>query len=147
MSTWYDKNIQSHAPYRYVFTKQLNHLASLVKLLSVRLRPKRCWVRVPFKSLELQTTRLFWARSVLTLRQVFNLDSLWISYMTWQENTVKFTVQIKSLQNGSIICFAWQNGLVFVYEISGCRFEPLYSHLNFRYCACFEQGVPWHSDK
>ena len=29
-----------------------------------------------------------------------------------------------------------------VYELSGCAFESLCSHLNLRYCACFEQGVP-----
>ena len=39
----------------------------------------------------------------------------------------------------------WQNGWVFLYEISGCRFECSCSHLNFRFRACFEQEVPWHS--
>ena len=38
MRTCYDKNIQSHAPYRYVITTQLNHLARLAKCLSVRLQ-------------------------------------------------------------------------------------------------------------
>ena len=38
----------------------------------------------------------------------------------------------------------WLNGWVFVYELSGCGFESRCSHLNFRFCACFEQGVPWH---
>ena len=33
------------------------------------------------------------------------------------------------------------------YELSDCGFESRCSHLNFRYCACFEQGVPWHSGK
>ena len=40
----------------------------------------------------------------------------------------------------------WLNGWVFVYELSGCGFESSCSHLNFRFRACFEQGVPWHSD-
>ena len=35
---------------------------------------------------------------------------------------------------------------VFVYELSGCGFESCCSHLNFRYCACFEKGVPWQWD-
>ena len=39
----------------------------------------------------------------------------------------------------------WLNGWVFVYELSGCGFESRYCHLNFRYGACFKQGVPWHS--
>ena len=34
---------------------------------------------------------------------------------------------------------------MFVYELSGCGFESRCSHLIFRYGACFEQGVPWHS--
>ena len=34
---------------------------------------------------------------------------------------------------------------MFIYKLSGCRFESRCSHLNFRYCNCFEQGVPWHS--
>ena len=37
------------------------------------------------------------------------------------------------------------NGWVTIYEISGCGFESRSSHLNFRYCTCFEHGVPWHS--
>ena len=37
------------------------------------------------------------------------------------------------------------SGWVFVYELSGCWFESRCSHLNLRYRACFEQGVPWHS--
>ena len=41
--------------------------------------------------------------------------------------------------------FFWPNGWVFVYELSGSRFESSCSHLNFRLRACFEQGVPWHS--
>ena len=36
----------------------------------------------------------------------------------------------------------WPNGWVFVYELSGCRFESHCSHLSLRYRACFEQGVP-----
>ena len=36
----------------------------------------------------------------------------------------------------------WLNGCVFVDELSGCVFESRYCHLNFRYGACFEQGVP-----
>ena len=39
----------------------------------------------------------------------------------------------------------WINGCVFVYELSGYGFESCCSHLNFRYRACFEEGIPWHS--
>ena len=31
--------------------------------------------------------------------------------------------------------------------LNGCRFESGCCHLNFRYSACFEQGVPLHSSK
>ena len=34
---------------------------------------------------------------------------------------------------------------LFVYELSGCGFESRCSHLSLKYCACFKQGVPWHS--
>ena len=40
---------------------------------------------------------------------------------------------------------AWLNGWVFLYKISGSGFECSCSHLNFQFCTCFEQGVPWHS--
>ena len=39
------------------------------------------------------------------------------------------------------------NCWVFVYELSGCGFESSCSHLNFRFWACFKQGVPWHLGK
>ena len=29
-------------------------------------------------------------------------------------------------------------------ELSGSGFESSCSHLNFTFCGCFEQGVPWH---
>ena len=41
----------------------------------------------------------------------------------------------------------WLNGWVFVYELSGRGFESRCSLLNFRFRACFGQGVPWHSGK
>ena len=49
------------------------------------------------------------------------------------------------LQHRSIIWPVWLNGWVFVYELSGCGFESSCSHLNFRFCPCLEQEVPWHS--
>ena len=41
----------------------------------------------------------------------------------------------------------WPNGWVFLYKLNGCGFESRCSHLNLKYRACFEQGVPWHSGK
>ena len=51
----------------------------------------------------------------------------------------------KFSQHSLIIWPPWLNGWMFVYELSGCGFESSCSHLNFRFHACFEQGVPWHS--
>ena len=51
----------------------------------------------------------------------------------------------KYSQHSSTICPVWLNGWVLVYELSGCGFESNCNHFNFRFRACFEQGVPWHS--
>ena len=51
----------------------------------------------------------------------------------------------KYSQQSSIIWPVWLNGWVFVDEISGCGFKSRCSRLKFRYRACFEQWVPWHS--
>ena len=40
---------------------------------------------------------------------------------------------------------SWLNCWVFVYQLSDRGFESRCSYLNFRFRACFEQGVPWHS--
>ena len=47
-------------------------------------------------------------------------------------------------QHSWIIWPVWLNGWMFVHKLSGCEFESHCCHLNFRYRACFEQGVPWH---
>ena len=54
-------------------------------------------------------------------REHFLTDCMFFS---WQEHTVKCTVQISTQNTG---------------------FESSCSHLNFRFRACFEEGVPWHS--
>ena len=51
----------------------------------------------------------------------------------------------KYSQHSSIFWPAWLNGWLFVYQPSGCGFESICSHLNFRLRACFKQGVPWDS--
>ena len=38
-----------------------------------------------------------------------------------------------------------QNHLLLKRTLIGSGFESSCSHLNFRFRACFEQGVPWHS--
>ena len=51
----------------------------------------------------------------------------------------------KYSEHSSIIWPVWPNGWVFVQELSGSGFESSSSHFTFRFPACFEQGVPWHS--
>ena len=51
----------------------------------------------------------------------------------------------KYSQHSPIIWPVWLNGWVFVYELSGCGFVSPCSRLSFRYHACFEKGVSWHS--
>ena len=76
----------------YLVHKQtLNHLAkltSLAKWLSAHLWTKGLWVRVQLQLLKLPISRLLWARSFLTFKQLQSVDSLWSAYVTWQEHTV-----------------------------------------------------------
>ena len=51
----------------------------------------------------------------------------------------------KYSEHSSIICSVWPNGGMFICELSGTGFESSCSHLNFRFPAWLEQGVPWHS--
>ena len=51
----------------------------------------------------------------------------------------------KYSHHSSIIWPVWLNGWMFIYELSECGFESSWCLWNFRYCACFKQGVPWHS--
>ena len=94
--TWHGKNIQSNAPYRYILRRQLNHLAYLANWLCVPLGTKWFWVWDQLQSLQLQIWCLLWARNPLTLRYLYSADSLWNAYLTWQEHTIKCTVQINT---------------------------------------------------
>ena len=49
-------------------------LASLAKSLSVSLRTKGLWVRIPLQLFKLQISHLFWAKSCLTFRQLHIVD-------------------------------------------------------------------------
>ena len=73
---------------------------------------------------------------------------IWINSEThtWNDKNIKSksTVQ-KSTQNSSITWRVWINCWVFDYDLSGFGFESSYTHLNFRFPTCFEQGFYWHS--
>ena len=72
------------------------------------------------------------------------MDSFWNAYVTWQEHTVKIHRTCNYSEHSSII---WPNVWVFVYELRGSGLESSCSHLSFRLCACFKQGVHWDSAK
>ena len=59
MRTWYDINIQSIAPYRYILRTQLNHLVSFAKWFSFCLRTKWLWVWVPLRYLNFRYSACF----------------------------------------------------------------------------------------
>ena len=127
---------------------QLNHLASLAKWLSFRLRTKWFWVQGQLHSVKLQILRLFWERSSLTFRNV--LLECWFSLKRVCD-MIRTCSQIyytdKQSQQSSIILSVWLNNWVCVYELSGCGLDSRYSHLNFSNRTCFEEGVPWHSGR
>ena len=53
----------------------------------------------------------------------------------------------KYSQHSSIVRPVWLNGRAFICELSGWESESSCSHSNLRFCACFEQGVLWHTAK
>ena len=62
-------------------TRTHNHL--------VHKRTMWFWVWFLLQSCELQILRLFRARNSLTFRQLWSVDSLWNTYVTWLEHTVQ----------------------------------------------------------
>ena len=51
----------------------------------------------------------------------------------------------KYSEHSSILWWVWPNGWVFIDKLSGAAFKSTCNHLNLKFRACFEQGVPWHS--
>ena len=143
---WYCKK-QSNAPHRSVLTAQINNLDSLAKWLNFDLRRNWLWVRISLLSLKPQIWRLLWARSFLTFRQTIMCGStlklvrdMLITY-SQMNRTCKYS------HHSSIILPAGLNDWVFIYQVSGCGFECRCCHLNLRYGAFLEEGVPWQSGK
>ena len=67
------------------------------------------WVRVQLQSLKLQISRLLRARNSLTFRQIWSVNSLWNTYVTWQEHTVTHWKLIRCVINEQIwwLCRRW----------------------------------------
>ena len=73
---------------------------------------------------------------------------VWIHSETLRDMTRTYSQMHRTnnySEQSSIIWPVWTNGWVFFYELNGSGFEYSCIHLNFRFRACFEQGVPWHS--
>ena len=150
--------------------RTLNHLAKLAKWLSCVVSTYlygafdcmflSCHVRV---SEWIHTLYLPECQGTPCSKQAWNLKFKIWSFLDIQANiecwfTLKRVCDMtrthsqmhrtdKYSQHSSIIWPVWLIGWVFVYDLSGCGFESSCSHLNFRFRACFEQGVPWHSGK
>ena len=119
----------------------LTFSTSLTKWSSVRLWTKWLWIRIPLVLLKIQIWCLLRAMSSLTFRQTiecgFTLKLVPDMITTYS----RMHCTDKYSQHSSIIWPVWLIGWVFLYELSGCGFESCCCHLNFRYGACFEQGI------
>ena len=72
------------------------------------------------------------AYSQRSLRLLCSLTELLIDYVWIRRCTKRF---LTSFQMANLI----------ISLLVDCGFESRYCHLNFRFGACFEQGVPWNS--
>ena len=97
--------------------------------------------------LGIKTKRIFINLQLLKkwLEEIFSLESVWSGIKNrdpWfnsgaPSDAEKYICELKR----TWFFYCW----VFFYELSGCGFEPICSHLNFIFRSCFKQGVPWHS--
>ena len=62
---------------------------------------------------------------------------------TWTHNHLVHKRTLNHL--AKMVWPIWLYDWVFIYELSDFGFESSSSHLNFRFRACSEQGVSWHS--
>ena len=84
-----------------------------------------------------------WKKLILISTRVKTLSTpLYLLDCNWTrtQNHLVCKLTLNHLPKWSV----WINGWVFVYQLSGSGFESSCSQLNFRFRACFEQGVPWH---
>ena len=101
-----------------------NHLVrkqtlSLAKWLSVRLRNRWLWVRIPLPLLKLQVLRLFQARRSLTLRQLYG----WIHSETCQSLNSRWCLKSPGLALEKIFLMSDE----FLFVIRGRRQKKCYS--------------------
>ena len=81
-----------------------------------------------------------WLGCVLSTYLYGAFDCMFLSFHVRVSGTTQF-VNWARIRNHLV----WPNGWVFVYKLSESKFKSSCSHLNFKFRACFEQGVPSHS--
>ena len=104
-----------------------------------------CWSSVACKFIK----RRLWCRCFPVNIGKFLRTPSFIEHLQWLHllsdcnwtGTQKHLVRKQTLNQWPV----WPNGWVFVYELSASGFESSCNRLTFRFHACFEQGVPWHS--
>ena len=68
----------------------------------------------------------------------------WIFSLKCMHDMIRIYSQLhrtdKYSKHSSLILTVFQNGRVFVYEVSGSGLDSSFSHLNFTLPACFDQG-------
>ena len=138
-----DLSVRCIRLYVFIMSRTRFMIKTYSQWLSVPLWTKWLWIRVQMQSLKLQYLHLLWAKSPLTFGY-YRVDSLkrvreMIKIYTQMHRTDNYS------QHSSMIMPLWPSDWVFIYELSGCGFESSCSHLNLRFCAYFEQRVPWHS--
>ena len=99
----------------------------------------------------LNVSCLSWPKVTLSLVKNFNSSELWMPNNELEGDLVSLrTVFLKPknemMRWGRAADVDFKSNLRILIS-SGCGFESRCSHLNFRYRACFEQGVTWHSGK
>ena len=72
---------------------------------------------------------------MLSLITLYDSNGIRTHHHLIRKRTLNHLVKIAKIRP------VWVNGLVLIYELSGCRFKSRCCHLNSRYRACFEQGV------
>ena len=148
MRTWHDKNIQWNAPYIQITTHNSAHSYGQFGQM----------VECSFISKVLVGLSSFAITLTSDIAPVSSKEFLDIEANTKFGFTPKFLHDMirtysqmlrtdKYSELSLIIWSVWRNCWVFVCELSVCGFESRCSCLNFRYCACFEQRVPWYSEK
>ena len=82
---------------------------------------------------------------MVELREELSIDKLLLEVQclnTWKQNSNGIWSHNHLVLKRTPV---WLNGWVLVYKLSDCGSESDCCHLNFRYRACFDHRVPWHS--